>query len=51
MTTKMTLAELDAEIEGGATITDLVVAQAAITHEVTSVRIRPGVQEMLVLRV
>lgn len=47
MTTKMTLAELDAEIEGGATITDLVVAQAAITHEVTSVRIRPGVQEML----
>lgn len=47
MTTKMTLAELDAEIEGVATIADLSLAQIAIAHEVASVRIRPGVQEIL----
>lgn len=47
MTTKMTLAELDAEIEGGATITDLVVAQAAIAREVASTALRAGVREML----
>ena len=47
MTTELTLAELDAEIEGGATIADLSLAQVAIAHEVASVRIRPGVHEML----
>jgi HAD superfamily hydrolase (TIGR01509 family) len=47
MTTEMMLAEIDAEIRGGATVTDFVVAQAAIAREVTSVRIRPGVAEML----
>lgn len=47
MTTNMTLAEIDAEILAGATVTDFVVAQAAIAREVTSVRIRPGVAEML----
>ena len=47
MTTELTLAELDAEIEGGATIADLSLAQVAIAHEVASVRIRPGVPEML----
>lgn len=47
MTTALTLAELDGEIEGGATIGDLIVSQAAIAREVASVRIRPGVAEML----
>ena len=47
MTTNLTLAELTAEIEGGATVADLVVAQTAIAHEVASVRIRDGVAEML----
>ena len=47
MTTELTLAELDAEIEGGATIADLSLAQVSIAHEVASVRIRPGVREML----
>lgn len=47
MTTDMTLSEIDAELQGGATVADLVVAQTAIAHEVASVRIRPGVQEML----
>lgn len=47
MTTELTLAEIDAEIEGGATIADLSLAQVSIAHEVASVRIRPGVREML----
>ena len=47
MTTNMTLAKIDAEILGGATVADFVVAQAAIAREVASVRIRPGVAEML----
>lgn len=47
MTTEMTLAEIDAELQGGATVADLVAAQTAIAHEVASVRIRPGVAEML----
>ncbi|WP_372923022.1 HAD family hydrolase [Roseovarius sp.] len=47
MTTEMTLSEIDAELQGGATVADLVVAQTAIAHEVASVRIRPGVQEIL----
>jgi HAD superfamily hydrolase (TIGR01509 family) len=47
MTTNMTLSEIDAELQGGATVADLVVAQTAIAHEVASVRIRPGVREML----
>lgn len=47
MTTELTLAELDAAIEGEATIGDLIVSQAAIAREVASVRIRPGVAEML----
>jgi HAD superfamily hydrolase (TIGR01509 family) len=47
MTTELTLAEIDAEIEGGATISDLSLAQVSIAHEVASVRIRPGVAEML----
>ena len=47
MTTEMTLAEIDAEIRGGATVGDLVMAQAAIAREVASVRIRSGVAEML----
>lgn len=47
MTTELTLAELDAEIEGGATIGDLVVAQTAIAREVASTALRAGVREML----
>ena len=47
MTTELTLAELDAEIEGGATIADLSLAQTAIAHEIASTRLRPGVPEML----
>lgn len=47
MTTDMTWAEINAEIAGGATITDLEQAQIAIAREVASVRIRPGVAEML----
>lgn len=47
MTTNMTLAEIDAEILAGATVADFVVAQAAIAREIASVRIRPGVAEML----
>lgn len=47
MTTELTLAELDAEIEGGATIADLSLAQVAIAHEVASTRLRPGIHEML----
>lgn len=47
MTTEMMLAEIDAEVRGGATVTDFVVAQAAIAREVASVRIRPGVAKML----
>lgn len=47
MTTEMMLAEIDAEVRGGATVTDFVVTQAAIAREVASVRIRPGVAEML----
>ena len=47
MTTELTLAELDAAIEGGATVADLVVAQTAITHEVASTVLRAGVREML----
>jgi HAD superfamily hydrolase (TIGR01509 family) len=47
MTTEMMLAEIDAEICGGATIGDLVVSQAAIAREVASVRLRSGVAEML----
>jgi HAD superfamily hydrolase (TIGR01509 family) len=47
MTTEMTLSEIDAELQGGATVADLVVAQAAIAREVASVRIRYGVAEML----
>ena len=47
MTTELTLAELDAEIEGGATVADLVVVQAAIAREVASTALRAGVREML----
>jgi len=47
MTTEMSLSEIDAELQGGATVADLVVAQTAIAHEIASVRIRPGVREML----
>lgn len=47
MTTEMTLSEIDAELQGGATAADLVVAQTAIAHEIASVRIRLGVQEIL----
>jgi len=47
MTTELTLAKLDAEIEGGATIGDLVVAQTAIAREVVSARLRDSVAEML----
>lgn len=47
MTTEMILAEIDAEIRGGATVADFVVAQAAIAREVASARIRPGIAEML----
>lgn len=47
MTTSLTLSEIDAELQSGATVTDFVVAQAAIAREVASVRIRPGVAEML----
>jgi HAD superfamily hydrolase (TIGR01509 family) len=47
MTTELTLAELDAEIEGGATIGDLSLAQVLIAHEVASTRLRPGIPEML----
>jgi HAD superfamily hydrolase (TIGR01493 family) len=47
MTTGLTLAELDAEIEGGATIADLSLAQVSIAHEVASTRLRPGIPEML----
>lgn len=47
MTTNMTLAQIDAEIAGGATVTDLVTAQAAIAHELGSVHLRDGVTKML----
>jgi HAD superfamily hydrolase (TIGR01509 family) len=47
MTTGLTLSELDAEIEGGATIGDIVVSQAAIAREVASTALRAGVREML----
>lgn len=47
MTTEMTLSEIDAELQGEATAADLVVAQAAIAHEIASVRIRPGVLEVI----
>jgi HAD superfamily hydrolase (TIGR01509 family) len=47
MTTELTLAELDAEIKGGATIADLSLAQVSIAHEVASTRLRPGITEML----
>ena len=47
MTTEMTLSEIDAELQGGATVADLVVAQTAIAHEVASTCIRPGIREML----
>lgn len=47
MTTELTLAKLDAEIEGGATIGDIVVSQAAIAREVASTRLRSGVEELL----
>lgn len=47
MTTSLTLSEIDAELQGGATVIDFVVAQAAIAREVASVRIRPGVAKML----
>lgn len=47
MTTGLTLSELDAEIEGGATIGDLVVSQAAIAREVASTVLRAGVRDML----
>lgn len=47
MTTELTLAELDAKINGGATIADLSLAQVLIAHEVASTRLRPGIPEML----
>ena len=47
MTTGMTLSEIDAKLQGGATVADLVVAQTAIAHEIASTRLRPGVPEML----
>lgn len=47
MTTGMTLSEIDAKLQGGATVADLLVAQTAIAHEVASVRIRPGVPEVI----
>jgi len=47
LATNMTLAEINAEIAGGATITDLEQAQIAIAREVASTRLRPGVPEML----
>jgi HAD superfamily hydrolase (TIGR01493 family) len=47
MTTEMMLAEIDAEIRGGATVADFVVAQAAIAREVASARLRDSVAEML----
>lgn len=47
MTTEMTLSEIDAELQGGATVADLAVAQTAITHEIASARIRPGVLEVI----
>jgi len=47
MTTELTLAELDVDIEGGAPTADLSLAQTAIAHEIASTRLRPGVPEML----
>lgn len=47
MTTGMNLFEIDAKLQGGATVADLLVAQTAIAHEVASVRIRPCVREIL----
>jgi len=47
MTTKMNLSEIDAEIQGGATVADFVVAQAAINREVVSIRLRDSVAEIL----
>ena len=47
MTTGLTLADLDAVIKGGATVADLVVAQAAIAREVASTVLRAGIREML----
>lgn len=47
MTTEMMLAEIDAEVRGGATVADFVVAQAAIAREVASARLRDSVAEML----
>ncbi|WP_375699394.1 HAD family hydrolase [Pseudophaeobacter sp. TrK17] len=43
MTTGLSLAEINEEIEGGATIAHLLEAQFAIAREVISARLRPGV--------
>jgi HAD superfamily hydrolase (TIGR01509 family) len=48
MTSELTLAEIDAKIGCGATVADLAAVQAAIALEVASIRLRPGIPEMLV---
>ena len=48
MTSEFTLAEIDAKIGCDATVADLATVQAAIALEVASIRLRPGIPEMLV---
>ncbi|WP_165937660.1 HAD family hydrolase [Antarcticimicrobium sediminis] len=47
MTSCMALEEIDEEIQGGATVAEIVAARADIAHEVASTRLRAGVAEML----
>jgi len=47
MTTEMTLSEIDVELQGGATVADFGLAQAAINREVASIRLRDSVGEIL----
>jgi FMN phosphatase YigB (HAD superfamily) len=47
MTTKKTVDQIDVEIQGGATVGDLILSQVGCAHEVASTRLRAGVWGML----
>jgi HAD superfamily hydrolase (TIGR01509 family) len=47
MTSDMSIAAINEQIMAGASVAELIAAQTAISHEVASVRLRPGIAEML----
>ena len=47
MTTERALSEINMEIQGGANVRDLTLAQVACAREVASIRLRPRIPEML----